>query len=151
MKSPEIGDCGQVRSAQAFALILALIPIPAYAIEECTGGDRAARKLSCIVDGDTGWENGVKWRMLDLDAPETYGAECAQERQMGNAAKARLIELMDQGYRIEYSGEKDRTSDRRALVRVILADGRDAAVVLIEEGLAQGWPNKPPNKWCTSE
>ena len=28
----------------------------------CSGGNRAARKLTCIVDGDTGWENGVKWR-----------------------------------------------------------------------------------------
>jgi endonuclease YncB( thermonuclease family) len=99
------------------------------------------------VDGDTIWQNGIKMRMLDIDTPETFGAACGNEREIGEAAKKRLIVLMSQGYRIDNSGEKDRTSDRRDLVRVILKDGRDAGRVLISEGLAQKWPNNG-NRWC---
>lgn len=120
---------------------------PAMAIEECSGGHRAARKLTCIVDGDTGWQNGKKWRMLDIDAPETFGAQCDREKAIGHKAMNRLIALMSKGYRLAGNGEKDRTSDKRDLVRVILPDGRDAGKVLIREGLAQPWPNKG-NMWC---
>ncbi|MEO1749922.1 MAG: hypothetical protein AAFR27_15140 [Pseudomonadota bacterium] len=42
----------------------------AYALDICTGGDRAARKVTCLVDGDTGWQNGVKWRLEGVDTPE---------------------------------------------------------------------------------
>lgn len=51
--------------------------------------------------------------------------------------------------KMEGDGEKDRTYERRDLVRVILNDGRDAGDVLVKEGLAQPWPNKG-NKWCTN-
>lgn len=119
----------------------------AMAIEECRGGDRAARHVNCVVDGDTLWIDGVKLRMLDIDAPETFQAECKRERMVGVQAKERLIQLMGQGYRIEYSGKADRTAAKRQLVRVRLKDGRDAGHVLLNESLAQRWPNKA-NPWC---
>jgi len=118
-----------------------------HAIGECSGPNRAARHLTCIYDADTGWENGVKWRLLDIDAPELGNAACPRERQIGVKAKNRLIALMSRGYRIDYSGNKDRTSDKRDLVRVILNDGRDAGKVLMSEKLAQKWP-KRSNPWC---
>jgi endonuclease YncB( thermonuclease family) len=131
----------------ALPLTLCLTATPADALPLCTGGDRAARKVTCLVDGDTGWEKGVKWRLLDIDTPETSGAECSQERQIGKQATQRLQDLMAGGYRLADSGTKDRTSDRRELVRIILPDGRDAGQVLVREGLAQLWPNKG-NTWC---
>jgi len=100
-----------------------------------------------LVDADTGWERGVKWRLLDIDAPEISKPECWQEFTLGNRATKRLQQLMAKGYRLADSGKADRTSDKRALVRVILADGRDAGRVLISEGLAQPWPNRG-NRWC---
>jgi micrococcal nuclease len=124
-----------------------MIVTPAAAIEMCSGGDRAARHVTCLVDGDTGWERGVKWRLLDIDTPETFEAECDREKIKGKEATRRLQVLMSRGYRLVDSGEKDRTSDRRALVRVILSDGQDAGKVLVNEGLAQPWPNKG-NRWC---
>jgi micrococcal nuclease len=119
----------------------------ANAIEICSGGDRAARKVTCLIDADTGWERGVKWRLLDIDAPEISKPECQREREIGNQATKRLQRLMARGYTLKDSGRKDRTSDKRALVRVILPDGRDAGQVLIRETLAQPWPNRG-NKWC---
>lgn len=129
------------------AVIAMCVSAPAYAIDICTGGNRAARKVTCLVDGDTGWQDGVKWRLLEIDTPETFEAECPAEKQMGEKAKLRLQSLMAGGYRLADSERKDRTSERRALVRVILPDGRDAGRVLLEEGLAQPWPNKG-NIWC---
>lgn len=117
----------------------------ASAIPLCSGGDRAARKVTCIVDGDTGWEHGVKWRMLDIDTPEIDHAECSNERKLGEQARDRLRSLMDHGYKIEWAHEKGKY--RRELVTVRLADGRDAGKVLINQGLAQPWPNHG-NKWC---
>ena len=137
----------RVRIILTVGLAISVIASPSFAVEECHGGNRAARNVTCVVDGDTIWQSGVKMRLLEIDAPETFGASCARERLVGNAAKARLIELMAGGYRVEDSGGKDRTSDRRELVRVTLKDGRDAGLVLMSEGLAQRWPNKG-NRWC---
>ncbi len=99
------------------------------------------------MDGDTGWEKGVKWRLLDIDTPETSQAECAAEHAIGKRATIRLQQLMSGGYTLESSGRTDRTSDHRELLRVHLVDGRDAGSVLVDEGLAQWWPNKG-NRWC---
>jgi hypothetical protein len=48
-------DCQRVS-----AFFLFLCTTPALALPVCEGADRAARRLTCIVDGDTGWESGVK-------------------------------------------------------------------------------------------
>jgi endonuclease YncB( thermonuclease family) len=100
------------------------------------------------VDGDTGWQDGLKWRMLAIDTPEMAdNAECARERELAIAARDRLQVLMGNGYSINWLGRNDRYG--RALVNVILANGQDAGNVLLQEGLAQPWPNYS-NPWCQS-
>jgi endonuclease YncB( thermonuclease family) len=131
------------------AVGIALITTPTLAIDICSGGNRAERKVTCVVDGDTIWQDGVKMRLLEIDTPETFQAQCDREKQLGEKAKLRLQALMSKGYRLKDSGTKDRTSDHRDLVHVILPDGRDAGKVLVKEGLAQPWPNRG-NKWCDS-
>lgn len=103
-------------------------------------------RRTCLVDGDTGWQDGVKWRLLNVDAPEMDDkAECAAEREKAEASLRRLQELMADGYGIKNSGRKDKFD--RALVDVVLTDGRDAGSLLMAEGLAQPWPNRG-NVWC---
>ena len=128
-----------------FAVTMTLSPALAGTIPVCSGGDRAARKLTCIVDGDTGWERGVKWRALNVDTPEISQAECAAEKRLGLKARDRLRQLMAGGYRIEWTGGRGRYG--RELANVILSDGRDAGQVLIDERLSQPWPNDG-NRWC---
>jgi endonuclease YncB( thermonuclease family) len=113
----------------------------------CSGGDRAARGVTCLVDGDTGWEAGAKWRLLDVDTPE-YGAQaaCPAEVEMAKIATYRMLELMRGGYTIEWHDAKDRGGDRE-LVTVRLSDGRNAGIVLVEEGLAVAWPHRA-GAWC---
>lgn len=127
-------------------LLSALLVQPAYSIGVCKGGNRAANKATCIYDGDTGWEDGVKWRTLGVDTPEiNSNAACARENQLGLDARDRLIQLMNGGYSIRWSNNKGGMG--RELVDIYLADGRDASKVLKQEGLAQNWPNTG-NIWC---
>lgn len=114
----------------------------------CHGGNRAGRNVTCLVDGDTGWERGIKWRLLAVDAPELSGAACQREHALALRSRNRLIQLMRRGYAIHWTGEQDRKGKQgRQLVMVRLADGRDAGRVLIQERLAQPWPNRG-NVWC---
>lgn len=108
----------------------------------CTG----AAMRNCIVDGDTGRDQGQKWRLISIDAPELADPACPNEMQLAIASRDRLQQLLSHGYKIHYSGRTD--PHGRALVDIILPDGRDAGRVLIGEGLAQKWPNRG-NIWCS--
>lgn len=138
-------DSRMIGARITLALTLFATPAIAQEIPVCAGSHRAERRLTCVVDGDTGWEAGVKWRALAGDTPEIGKPECAAERRLGEKARDRLRALMAGGYRIEWTGRTDYY--RRQLAAVRLSDGRDASQVLIEEGLARPWPNKG-NKWC---
>ncbi|MFD0916884.1 thermonuclease family protein [Pseudahrensia aquimaris] len=135
-----------LRAALAASFILLPIAAQAAQIGTCSGGNRAARQVTCIVDGDTGWERGVKWRMAGIDTPERgKRAACSAERRKSTEATKRLIQLMRGGYRLVKTGKTGKYG--RVLVRVRLKDGRDAGQVLMREGLAQRWPNRG-NPWC---
>ena len=103
------------------------------------------RRSTCLVDGDTGWESGRKWRLLGVDTPEISKPECAAEYNIALMARDRLAVLMSSGYSIVWSGRNDKFD--RALVDIELPDGASAAQVLLNEGLAQTWPNAG-NVWC---
>lgn len=120
-------------------------PAMRRAIDQCQGGARKARKVTCVVDGDTGWEVGVKWRLDRIDAPELSAPGCQIEHQKAIEARDRLRELMNSGYELEWMGA-DGTYGRK-LVRIRLANGRYVENVLLAEGLAQPWPNSG-NVWC---
>lgn len=122
----------------------------------------AATILSCTTlvasDGDTIKCDGVRMRLIGdgvpfktgIDTPETGGrAKCERERFLGREAKKRLAELLkDPGIQIEDTGSRDRTSDRRPLVRVRLGDGRLAETILLAEGHAIVWRPGVKRPWC---
>jgi micrococcal nuclease len=133
-------------AAPLFISIAAVLAAsPAFSIGSCSGGNRAARQVTCVVDGDTIWIKGVKMRLEAIDAPEVSHPECAREKMLGDKAANRLINLMNGGYSIRDTHKKGKFG--RELVYVILSDGRDAGTVLRKEGLAQPWPNSG-NVWC---
>lgn len=112
----------------------------------CSGGGRHARGVTCVVDGDTGWENGMKWRLVDKDAPELSRPACNREYHLAVRARDRLLQLMSGSYVVEPSGGTGRYG--RQLVRIRLSSGEYAGDVLMREGLAQPWPNTG-NVWCS--
>jgi endonuclease YncB( thermonuclease family) len=107
----------------------------------CSGFQRR----TCLIDGDTGRDNGKKWRLISIDTPELSEPECENERLLGAAARDRLRDLLAGGYRIRPNGHDD--PHGRSLVDIELPDGRDVSRVLLDEGLAQKWPNRG-NIWC---
>ncbi len=100
---------------------------------------------NCLADGDSGQHDGMRWRMVGFDTPEIGSAECNQEKRLAFRARSRLQQLMASGYRLQTTGQYDKYG--RALVSVVLTDGRNAGRVLVDEGLAQLWPNSG-NIWC---
>jgi endonuclease YncB( thermonuclease family) len=103
-----------------------------------------APRQNCVVDGDTFWLQGAKVRIADINAPETQQAACLAERERGEAAKHRLLALLNAGP-IELLGEgRDRYG--RAL-RVVRRGGRSIGLVLVSEGLAEPWRGRRSD-WC---
>ncbi|HBF29099.1 MAG TPA: nuclease [Rhizobium sp.] len=102
---------------------------------------------NCVVDGDTFWLNKVKFRVADIDAPETEQAKCKSERDRGFAAKVRLRELLNAGrFEVETFGTRDVDQYGRKL-RVVTRNGRSLGGMLVEEGLARPWTgHRMP--WC---
>lgn len=74
----------------------------------CSRWDYVSGGQTCLVDGDTGWERGVKWRLSDVDAPEISKPSCARELQLGLAARDRMQHLMSAEYTIVWLERTDR-------------------------------------------
>lgn len=101
---------------------------------------------TCVVDGDTIWLAGEKVRLADINAPETVSAQCAVERQRGEAAKLRLLQLLNHGpvQLIDQPRARDRYGRRLA---VVARDGKSLGDRLVAEGLAEPWRGWRSN-WC---
>ena len=114
----------------------------AAALTLCQPGPRD----NCVIDGDTFWLAGEKIRLSDINAPETHGAACANERALGERAEARLLALLNQGsFALEVP---PRATDRygRAL-RIAVRHGRSLGAQLVSEGLAEPWRGRRSD-WC---
>lgn len=106
----------------------------------------SSNHVNCVVDGDTFWFAGVKYRIADIDTPETHPPRCSVEAALGAQATERLASLLNAGPFSLESGE--RTSDRygRAL-RVVKRNGVSIGDRLITEGLARPWSGHR-DPWC---
>lgn len=107
-----------------------------------------------VVDGDTvvmgltaGFVTGIKIRLLDINAPDSRGAICAEERTKAALATARMKELTARGVRIASGLEVDAFG--RFLARLYDRAGRDLGAVLVAEGLAVPLANGVRRQpWC---
>ena len=101
---------------------------------------------NCVVDGDTFWNEGVKIRVADIDAPETHPPRCSYEADLGNRATLRFQELLNQGSFTLQSIERDEDRYGRKL-RVVVRDGESLGMRLVNEGLARPWTGSR-QPWC---
>lgn len=100
----------------------------------------------CVVDGDTFWFGGDKYRIADIDTPETHPARCPQEARLGDAATARLRTWMNAGaFSLESAGRDTDRYGRK--LRLVTRGGASVGDVLIGEGLARPWEGKR-RPWC---
>jgi endonuclease YncB( thermonuclease family) len=116
-----------------------------------------------VVDGDTIRVAGETFRLVGFDAPETYRARCASERELGNRATFRLRQLVARGgldlERVACSCRPGTEGTPRCnygrSCATLTSRGRDVGVALIAEGLARpfvcGRTSCPSRElWCTS-
>jgi len=109
-------------------------------------------------DGDSGRIDGMKFRLSNVDAPETGGvgarggAKCESERELGYEAKEFIVELTrDADLQITARYGLDRY-DREVID--LSANGVDIGEAAIEAGHLGAWPHKgrralqPKPDWC---
>ncbi|WP_104825953.1 thermonuclease family protein [Rhizobium sp. NXC24] len=93
-------------------------------------------RTNCVVDGDTFWFKGEKIRIADIDTPELSLPRCEAERIKGEAAKARLLALLNAGKFSLSAGLRHEDKYGRKL-RTVTREGRSLGDRLIDEGLAR--------------
>ena len=109
----------------------------------CSRGNQA----QCVVDGDTIHYAGLKIRLEDIDAPETYQYKCESEFALGKRATNRLLELINAGpFELVNRGGRDEDRYGRKL-RTIERGGRSLGETLVAEGLARRWDGAR-HSWC---
>ena len=105
-----------------------------------------SRRVNCVVDGDSFWFQRQKIRIADIDAPELSPPRCAFEREKGEAAKQRLLDLLNAGPFSLTAGDRDRDRHGRRL-RVVTRAGRSIGRILVDEDLVRIWDGAR-RPWC---
>lgn len=108
----------------------------------CAGSVRT----TCVVDGDTFWLEGVKYRVADVNTPEIGQPQCAQEAALGKEATRRFAQLLSSGPFELHRIDRDEDQYGRKL-RVIERDGKSLGDILVAEGLAHEWRGRREG-WC---
>lgn len=103
-------------------------------------------RVTCVVDGDTFWLDGVKYRIADLNTPEVSSPSCPQEAALGQRATTRLVSLLNAAPFTLGDYERDEDQYGRKL-RIVERNGRSIADTMIAEGLAHPWRGKRES-WC---
>ena len=131
-----------ISAALAICVAAILCTTAAHAIDRCG----SSKRITCVVDGDTLWLRGEKFRLQGFDTPETTTNLCggAREKRLGNQATARLIQLLNNAEVTFRRKGKDRYGRTLADFYV---DGVEVGGMLIAEGLARSWPDGR-EFWC---
>lgn len=104
------------------------------------------KRVTCVVDGDTFWLKGDKYRIADINTPEISNSNCSAEAELGERATSRLIGLLNDG---DFSLQKiDRDEDKFGRkLRIVTRRGQSIGETLIAEGLAERWSGRR-RSWC---
>lgn len=122
------------------------IPVTADALSARFGLCHSGGGRDCVVDGDTFWFAGEKYRIADIDTPETHPARCAEEAALGDAATGRLRAWLNEGaFSLEETGRDTDRYGRK--LRIVTRGGASVGSVLIDEGLARPWEGRRRG-WC---
>ncbi|MBB4116378.1 endonuclease YncB(thermonuclease family) [Rhizobium sp. BK226] len=106
----------------------------------------SGQRITCVVDGDTFWFRGEKIRIADIDTPELSPPRCQRERELGLAAKNRLLDILNSGPLSFKGAARDEDRFGRKL-RIVYRDRRSIGDILVAEGLARNWQGSR-RSWC---
>ncbi len=108
----------------------------------CASGART----TCVVNGDTFWLDGIKYRISDIDTPEISEPRCAEEKALGEQATIRLQALLNAGAFGLKAGMRDEDKYGQKL-REVYRGGQSLGAQLVDEGLAHRWIGFKQS-WC---
>ncbi len=91
----------------------------------------------------------IRVRLINIDTPEIHG-ECDSEISAAFRAKNRLAELIPVGSRVELENIKDDKYLGRIDANVILPDGHDVGMVLIQEKFGRPYSGGRRVGWCAN-
>jgi micrococcal nuclease len=103
-------------------------------------------RFTCVVDGDTFWLDGTKYRIADINTPEVSSPQCAREADLGRRATERLAALLSAGPFTLSSTDRDEDQYGRKL-RIVSRNGQSLGQALVAEGLAHEWQGYREG-WC---
>ncbi|MBD9372003.1 thermonuclease family protein [Rhizobium sp. ARZ01] len=110
----------------------------------CGDGSR----ITCVIDSDTFWLDGLKIKIADVDTPQVGEPGCASEAELGTRARQRLLELLNADpfdIRAWQGPDEDQLGRK---LRVVMRDGRSVGEQLVSEGLARAWTGQKAS-WCS--
>ena len=140
----------------AASLFFAVI---AYAAEPPLPGPYSATVIS-VVDGDTvnvkvkiwlGLYQEVAVRIDGIDTPETRGAKCPSERELGLKAKNLVEKLLPAGATITLSQVGADKFHGRVVATVRTSNEEELGQRLLKEGLAVPYNGGTKKSWCSPE
>lgn len=100
-------------------------------------------RSDCIVDGDTWWLAGEKFRLAGYDTPELNG-RCPEERRLALAARDRLRALLADG---DVQWRRTGRDLYGRTVASLLVNGELVGELLVADGLAKRSGARRQN-WC---
>ena len=140
------------------ALLLLLVPLAACSEPIAVQINTSSESAIYWSDGDSGRIDGVKFRLANVDAPETGGvgarggAKCEFERELGYDAKAFMVELTRDAELVITNNSGPDRYERNVIT--LSADGQDVGEAGIAAGHLGPWPHrgrraltKKPD-WC---
>ena len=140
------------------ALLLLLVPLAACSEPIAVQINTSSESAIYWSDGDSGRIDGVKFRLANVDAPETGGvgarggAKCEFERELGFDAKAFMVELTRDAELVITNNSGPDRYERNVIT--LSADGQDVGEAGIAAGHLGPWPHrgrraltKKPD-WC---
>ena len=122
------------------------VSVPTDSLSAAFGFCHSGGGTNCVVDGDTFWFRGEKYRVADIDTPETHGPRCAAEAELGAQATRRMQALLNAGPFSLEVGERAVDRYGRSL-RVVTRGGESIGAMLVAEGLARSWDGAR-RSWC---
>ncbi|MBY2973110.1 thermonuclease family protein [Rhizobium leguminosarum] len=106
----------------------------------------SGQRITCVVDGDTFWFRGEKIRIADIDTPELSPPRCQRERELGLAAKNRLLDILNSGPLLFKTTAREEDRFGRKL-RIVYRDRHSVGDMLVAIGLARKWQGSR-RSWC---
>ena len=123
------------------------ISVSAYAVparvDYIFDGDTFSAQVMLAADA----EITVRVRLINVDTPEMKG-DCHAEKVMAQNAKDLLAALLPSGMIVDLQNIKDDKYLGRINANVLLPDGRDVGLILIDSGLGRTYSGGKRKGWC---